>query len=63
MNKDFPTCRTCKWYDTSLEIVKYYYCEDLGVPEGYFVPPNPDQFFCSEHQTTDGTRFVTWPKE
>lgn len=60
------TCRTCKFLEYS----------PGGGPRDFewecnnrtfasyesIMITKPDQFFCSDHETKDGTRFVNWEK-
>ncbi len=63
--KEFPTCRTCKHADIDENDISPQ-CTRI-TNEGFYLlldEPNPkiDRFFCSEHETKDGERFVTWGK-
>ncbi len=59
---NFPTCRTCvhvEIFSATKYDPEYVFCH--WVPTTYgCVKPKPDKFFCSEHETEDGTKFVNF---
>lgn len=63
MNKPFPTCRTCKYFKESENRSgePFFDCKkDHMQIDGPTYQINPNQFFCSEHETPEGERFVNW---
>lgn len=63
---NFPTCRTCKFFEED-NIGQQFYCsiQNKNFYDGwgrnyicYII--KPDSFFCSEHETKEGQRFVNW---
>ena len=64
----FPTCRTCVSFLTKSSCCGKGW-GGIGVPfeiSGTDIDnhsldiKSPDHFFCSEHETKDGERFVNW---
>lgn len=65
----FPTCKTCKWLIISKSQIQAEMCGYMISEYGAVMSRTtkassvvlniyePDQFFCSEHQTEDGVRF------
>jgi len=64
---NFPTCRTCvhlctEFLDVRKEVATCKEQTALVVQQSYIrmVLINPDQFFCSKHETKYGEKFVNW---
>lgn len=55
----FPTCQTCVFVDLYHEN-GLLFCLKHFMGLGEKVRRDPDKFFCSEHETKDGERFVNW---
>jgi hypothetical protein len=67
--KTFPTCRTCVHAEITpsrkfgpepyMIDPEYVFCHWVPTTDGA-VKPKLDNFFCSEHETKYGERFVNW---
>lgn len=64
----FPTCKTCKYFNPNKYAGCAPYCDmmDMKKESALFCSDqaisirNPEKFFCSEHETKEGQRFVNW---
>lgn len=60
--KALPTCSTCVFFeDGTCDIEKDVAFVPFQTFDTFLIT-SPSKFFCSEHKTKDGERFVNWPK-
>lgn len=69
MNQPFPNCLTCRWLDDQYDdsVCTLAYDDNEGTHRAVSNDMNvqlwindPEKFFCSEHETINGERFVNW---
>lgn len=65
INNLFPKCKTCKYLalfiSTSTSTSpSVFFCKNEQTSVA--AVEEPERFFCSEHETPDGDKFVNFPK-
>ena len=57
---NFPACSSCKWLNHGYG--EGFQCDSKYLEAGYEAihMKDPDKFFCSEHTTKDGVKWVNW---